>query len=500
MAFPLLYEINTRCWLNELSDQTGRSITLANVPDAEFTRWRRLGFTHIWLMGVWTTGPRSRAVSLANEGLPQERASGMLSGERMSTIGGSPYAIAEYRVPEPLGGETGLQAFRRALRERGMKLILDFVPNHVGLDHRWVKEQPEFFAQSPAAAPGTFRQETGVGSRWLAHGRDPNFPPWTDTVQLDYRNPAVPSAMQGLLSAVADRCDGVRCDMAMLVLSDVFARTWDRLPFPGDPADGSEFWPAAISATKQTRPDFLFLAEAYWGMEQRLQSLGFDYTYDKELYDKLLRRNAAGVQQHLLEAPPQFIARGAHFLENHDEARVASVLSPAEHRAAALLILSLPGMRLLHDGQLAGAAIKAPVQWERRPAESPREDVARMYEQMLGALQKTAVGRGTVGIVKPREAWAGNSTAQNVVILQWQAEPPEFDVVVINLAPHRGQCCAPLRLEKRADHHWLMKDLLGGEEHRRSGDELCHQGLYLDLPAHGAQLFHCTPERPNAGG
>ena len=224
-----------------------------------------------------------------------------------------------------------------------------------------------------------------------------------------------------------------------------------------------------------------------------MQSLGFDYTYDKELYDALIRRNPAGVQQHILTATAQSVAAGVHFLENHDEARIASVLSPAEHRAAALLILSLPGMRLLHDGQLEGARIKIPVQLLRCQAEPSRKDIGQMYQQMLVTLQKTAVGRGNAVILKPLEARAGNPTVQNFVIVQWQAEPPDFDLAVVNLAPHRSQCYAGLRIGNLADHTWLMRDLLGSKACRNSGSDLRKQGLYLDLPEHGAQLFHFQP-------
>src|SRR5262249_55782086 len=162
--------------------------------------------------------------------------------------------------------------------QKGFKLILDFVPNHLGLDHPWLKEQPDVFVQSPSEAPGTFRQETKSGVRWLANGKDPYFPPWTDTVQIDYRRGAARAAMTGLLQSVADRCDGVRCDMAMLLLNDIFPKTWAHMPV-SIPPPATEFWADAITAVKKAHPGFLFLAEAYWNLEGRLQSQGFDYTY-----------------------------------------------------------------------------------------------------------------------------------------------------------------------------------------------------------------------------
>ena len=491
MSYPLLYEVNTRCWLRALSDQNGTPITLASVPESEVARWRNLGFTHIWLMGVWTPGPRARAEALQNPDL-RKAYDQVLPGWRDDDVGGSPYAIGDYQVPPALGGEAGLEAFRQRLHGQGLKLVLDFVPNHVGLDHPWVSERPELFVQSPSEVPGTFLQQTGGSPRWLAHGRDPHFAPWTDTVQLDYRRLATRVAMTQLLQSIAGRCDGVRCDMAMLVLNEVFAKTWAPFQVSGSPPV-SEFWASAISAIRQAHPGFMFLAEAYWGLEARLRALGFEFTYDKALYDGLAARDAVGVRRHLLGMSAEAVAGSVHFLENHDEPRVASILSPAEHRAAALLILGLPGMRLLHEGQLSGARLQLPVQLARRPAEPGQTDLANLYEQLLTTLPGTAVGQGDGEVLKPRAAWPDNPTAQNFVIVQWQRRAPEFDLVVVNLAPHRSQCYAPLTLQHLAAHNWAMKDLLGTEGYKRSGDDLQNQGLYLDVPPHGAQLFRFEP-------
>jgi hypothetical protein len=490
---PLLYEINTRCWLRALAEKSGTPVTLANVPDAEFATWQRLGFSHIWLMGVWTTGPLARAEALAHAEL-REAYRAVLPGWTEADIPGSPYAVGDYQVPTALGGEAGLGLFRERLRRFGLKLVLDFVPNHTGLDHPWVRERPELFVHSPTQVPGTFRQMTPAGPLWLAHGKDPYFPAWSDTVQVDYRRPATRVAMTQLLESVASRCDGVRCDMAMLLLNDVFAKTWEWLPTTAEPPV-EEFWPGAISAVKKAHPSFVFLAEAYWGLEPRLQALGFDYTYDKTLYDRLVRRDPGGVQSHLLGMGAQAVAASAHFLENHDEPRIAGILSPEAHRAAALLILGLPGLRFLYEGQLCGARARIPVQLARRPHEPCQAEVKAIYEQWLTLLPSTAVGRGQGELVKPNPAWPGNPTAQNYVIVKWQSEGPAFDLVVVNLAPHRSQCWTRLTVPGLAEHEWFMKDLAGAEQYHRPGAELQSKGLYLDVSAHGAQLFHFQPIR-----
>jgi len=134
MGFPLLYEINTRCWLRELSHAKGLTITLGEVPDSELRFWQSCGFTHIWLMGAWTSGPRARAQALDSPGLARAF-SEALPDWRPEDVSASPYAVANYRIPQALGGEVGLTGLRQRLHSLGMKVILDFVPNHLGLDH-----------------------------------------------------------------------------------------------------------------------------------------------------------------------------------------------------------------------------------------------------------------------------------------------------------------------------------------------------------------------------
>jgi hypothetical protein len=309
---------------------------------------------------------------------------------------------------------------------------------------------------------------------------------------VDYRRPAARAAMKELLGSVARRCDGVRCDMAMLLLNEVFARTWQEFHLPGS-APAGEFWADAIATVKGARAGFLFLAEVYWGLEARLQALGFDYTYDKGLYDRLAARDAAGVQRHVLGLPQATLAAGAHFLENHDEPRIASILAPAEHRAAALVVLGLPGLRLLHEGQLAGARVRIPVQLARRPVETANPEVRAIYDEMLAALLRSGVGRGRGEPLEPRPATPDNRSVESVVLAQWHAGPEGFDLVAVNLALQASQCYAPVTFAERSVREWEVKDLIGRGEPTCWRQEEGSLGFYLDLAPNGARLIRFRP-------
>jgi hypothetical protein len=253
--------------LTALSWTLGRPATLADFPDDELDRLAERGFDWLWLLGVWQTGPAGRDLARAH----RER-----RGEWLTTlpdlddsdICGSCFAVTGYAVSEALGGNPALASLRQRMNRRGLRLMLDFIPNHTALDHPWVEAHPDFYVQANerdlARLPGNYvAVRSDRGSRVVAHGRDPHFPGWPDTLQLDYGNPALREAMSGELLKVAEMCDGLRCDMAMLVLPEVFGRTWGVRSEP--------FWPVAIPRVRRVFPDFLFLAEVYWDLEWTLQ-------------------------------------------------------------------------------------------------------------------------------------------------------------------------------------------------------------------------------------
>jgi glycosidase len=239
-----------------------------------------------------------------------------------------------------------------------MRLILDFVPNHVAPDHPWVIDHPEYFVQGDIGDatndPESFLQ---TGGQVLARGRDPYFPAWPDVVQLNAFAPALRQAAIETLSDLAARCDGVRCDMAMLLINSIFERTWGHR---AGPRPATEYWVDVISALRKLRPDFLFIAEAYWDLEWDLQQQGFNYCYDKRLYDRLEHDAAEDVRLHLC-AELAYQEKLVRFTENHDEPRALSVFSPAKARATAVTVATIPGAKLFHEGQFEGRMVRLPV-------------------------------------------------------------------------------------------------------------------------------------------
>ena len=486
---PLLFQINTRILLAERGRGLGRPATLDDVPDALLDEVASQGFAWIWFLGVWTTGPAARAVSRARADWRADFRRD-LPDVRDEDVTGSPFAIQAYDVSAEYGGDAALARLRDRAARRGLRLLLDFVPNHVSPDHPWVRTHPEFFIEGTpddlASAPGNWVR---LGGRILAHGRDPYFPGWTDTLQLNYLHPGLRGAMRGELARVAARCDGVRCDMAMLVLPDVFRRTWGARAEPRDGAAAVDvpFWPEAIAEVKARLPGFLFMAEVYWDLEWTLQQQGFDYTYDKRLYDRLHAGEARPVREHLL-ATPEFQERSARFLENHDEPRAAAVFAPEQERAAAVITFLVPGLRFLHEGQLDGRKVHVSMHLGRRPDERPDPALRAFYERLLGVLARPEVHDGTWRLCEARPAWAENPTWDRFVVMAWERSAAERLLVAVNYGPTQAQCWARVPFAGLGARVGL-RDLLGDARYERDRAELATKGLYLDLPPWGRNVF-----------
>jgi glycosidase len=486
-AKPYIFEINTWVWLNTLSRSYNWPVTLENVPDRLLDEIAALGIDAVWLMGVWMRSPAAQASARKYAGEYKSA----LPDVTTDDIIGSPYAVGAYLVDENLGGRHGLAAFRHRLNERGINLILDYVPNHIATDHAWLRIHPDYLVlgtpQDLRKRADTFfsaRDATGQAIV-VAHGRDPHFPGWIDTAQINAFSPGVRRAVGATLLDIASQCDGVRCDMAMLMLNDVFARTWQ--DYVGAPPD-SDFWPEIIPKVKAEYPDFLFIGEVYWDLEFTLQQQGFDYTYDKRLYDRVMDCKIKEIHDHLI-APLEFQKRTVRFIENHDEQRATDVLGPERALAAATLVCTLPGATLLYDGQFSGRRVKLPVQVGRQPYEPASAEMETFYRNLLQETRSPIYQSGEWRLFDPKAA-KKTGTHKNLLAHGWRSSEDDYRLIVVNLTDEQSQAHIDLDVWPGiASDDWALHDVLNGQTYHRRGEQMDGLGLYVDLSPKMSHIF-----------
>ena len=480
---PTIYEINTAVWLERLGRGRGRPLTLDEVAGHEWDALAALPVDAVWLMGVWERSPAGLEIARADPGLDEANRAA-LPDLRPEDVIGSPYCVRDYVVDERFGGPAALARARAALAERGVGLVLDYVPNHVAPDHPWTATRPDCFVRGSdedlRRDPDAFvRAAGGI----FARGRDPYFPPWPDVVQLNAFSPALRDAVAETLVAIAAQCDGLRCDMAMLMTNEVFARTWGER---AGPVPAEEYWPALIERVHADHPDLLFIAEAYWDMEWALQQQGFDLCYDKRLYDRLAHESAESIRGHL-EADASYQEGLVRFIENHDEPRAAATFGPAQAQAAAVAMSTLQGARMYHDGQLEGRRTRIPVFLGRGPDEPPDLELRAFYERLLRAVAASDLRRGRWRLCAC-DGWPDNDSHRRLVSWCWDA-PETRELVVVNLSDAPAQARVRLPWEDLRGVRWDLVDRLDGTRFERGGDDLAWEGLYVALDPWAAHFL-----------
>jgi hypothetical protein len=490
---PLLLEVPVRPWLRDLAARAGRELTLATVPDATLDAIAERGFHGVWLMGVWRTSPAARRLALSHPSLLATYET-MFPDWTPAEVPGSPYAVGAYEVAPSLGGDAALAELRARLAARGVGLMLDFIANHFACDHAWIDDHPDFFVRGTprdlAREPGNWFCHVGRNGadRVIAHGRDPHFDGWSDTAQLDVRRPETRRALTELLASLASRCDGLRCDVAMLLLADVFHRTWGSR----DGEIAGEFWREAILALRAQHPQTLLLAEVYWGLESRLVDLGFDFAYDKGVLDALASGDLRALRNGSA-LPFDERARRAHFLENHDEPRATAVFGQARLPAAALFAYTLPGMRFLQEGQIEGRRLRAPVQIARLPEEEEPGWCRALHERILGALRDPAFHVGRWEALHALPAASGDSAHESVFGNGWSSNEGTW-LAIVNLSGATARArLGPLSPE--LDGVRELRDHLSDRTFERSMHEMQERMITVDLAPHEARLLHAPLQR-----
>ncbi len=484
-----IYEINTRVWLKKFN--TGnKKATLKNVPVKYWQDLANKGFDFIWLMGIWKTNKSVIKKYCFEKNLIDSYNKALEDWEEKDVIG-SPYAIEKYEINPELGTMEELLQLKYILNNLNLKLILDFIPNHFSAHSSLIITDPYIFVEANEHLLNEnnhlyFRSVFNT-DKIFAHGRDPFFPAWQDTIQVNYFNPKARNFMVETLKSLTAVCDGVRCDMAMLSLNNVFNNTWGPvINKKGYQKPEKEFWEIAINEVKKIKEDFLFLGEAYWDLGWQLQQLGFDYTYDKTLLDRLKSGYVEEIRGHL-SAEDNYQEKLIRFIENHDEERAVKSLGIEKSKAAAVIFSTVKGMHLFYDGQLEGKKIKLPVQLGREKKEKPNENINKFYSELLDIIKSDVFKNGKWELLPVEPAWEGNFSYHNILI--WLLTYSERKrLVAVNYSDVVSQCRVKLHLNDYPEK-FKLKDILNKTEYFRKTKNILTEGLFIELGPYKSHIF-----------
>ena len=347
---------------------------------------------------------------------------------------GSPYCVRRYVVDESFGGPQALAKARQELADRGVRLVLDYVPNHVAPDHPWTSEHPERFVRGGQndldADPASW---ISVGGQVLARGRDPYFPAWPDVVQLDAFSPALRNATAETLADISDQCDGIRCDMAMLLTNDVFSRTWGGRT---GPRRRRSFGPRSSASCANAIPRRC--------LSPRLTGTSNGNCSSRVSISATTSGSTTGSwppspapYEAIYGADIGYQSRLLRFLENHDEPRVAERMPPEAERAAAIAIATLPGATMWHEGQFEGRRVRPPVFLARRPDEPSDQSLASWYRSLVEAIGASGMREGEWRQLDVT-GWPDNQSCANLLAWSWSGGgaggASNRFVVVVNLS------------------------------------------------------------------
>jgi hypothetical protein len=313
------------------------------------------------------------------------------------------------------------------------------VPNHVALDHLWAIDHPEYFIQGSELEYKKPKQTNYVkiNNNIYALGRDPEYDPWNDVLQLNIFSEELRKSHIAILNRLAKQCDGVRCDMAMLMLDYVFKQNWN---FASKDIPKVEYWQLIISQVKKVFPNFVFIAECYWETQEQLINLGFDYCYDKEFYDYLVNDQVYLLKKRL----NQILSTQDHylrFIENHDEPRSAEIIKDINKlKSSIILLMSVPGGKLFYEGQLEGRKIPTLVQLRQSPEENINDTIYLFYVKLLHLFKDINNAPSQWRVLDTDEAqdiiilfWK-NIDRMYLVVINWSQQEQNFNYMLNNLS------------------------------------------------------------------
>ena len=472
---PHVLEVNAKIWFHQMKRDFGRNITLSDIPESYIVKLKAAGFDALWLMGVWEESLTSRQIA-RSDGPINNYLKRIVPDYTTEDVFGSPYSICSYNVDKYLGTNEDLLKFKAKLNENGMALILDFVGNHFSVDHPLTWQEPEMFISSneePQDKNLFYQNKNGV---WLAHGKDPYFAPWTDSAQLNLFNPKTRQMLEESLMKVCPLCDGLRCDMVMLMLNKVHREIWGKYLKFDTPRE--EFWPSVIQKVKEKYPFFTFIAEVYWGLEAEIQSLGFDFTYDKILYDRLLFSNPTQIAAHL-GAEHLYQKKTIRFIANHDEeAPLTAFGSQARSFAAAAVAYTLSGARLFTASQICGDKYRLPIQYQPLVRHVDNK-VKSFYLKFLEIINHPCFHGGQWSLKAAQSCDGNDLSYQNILTWIW-TQNTTCKVIVINYSDNKSKFKIFIdKLPKTENIH--LKDEISDSLINLSYEDVKKNGLFLEF-------------------
>lgn len=483
---PSIYEINARVFVKRYSEDA----SLNDVPDEYWDELSKKKFEYVWLLGVWKICESVIEKYCFEEELVRSY-NKALKGWRRRDVIGSPFSIDYYELNSQLGDMQTLIELKKKLNDRGLKLILDLSPNHFGADSKLIRENPEIFLEVDKSLyvndSHTYFKPYEDFERYFAHGRDPFFPAWQDTIQVNFFSNQAREYFKKILTEIINYCDGVRCDMAMLALNNIFKNTWAGvLEKKGWEQPEEEFWSEIISYIKNNNKDFIFIAEAYWDLEWDLQQLGFDYSYDKKLTDRLRYETSREIHDHLL-AENEYQKKSLRFIENHDEDRAITAFGKEKSKAASVIISTIQGMRFYHNGQFEGKKIRLPLQLGREPEEPVIQGIKNFYKKLIDITTHDIFKNGEWNLLEPIPSWEGNNSYTNILAWEWRLKNNRR-IILVNYSDILSTCRLKFDVTGLPDDFQII-DLLNDQEYYRTTEEVFHMGLYVELKPWQSHIF-----------
>ena len=473
---PVLYEISTRPWLYELSKKYSKKISkIKEIPLEEFDEIKTYGIDYIWMMGVWKLG------KIGLELDQKVDYSSVLPDFKKEDIIGSPFAITEYECNPEIGTDEDLLWLKMKLNEKNLKLILDFVPNHSAIDSIFTKSNPEYYIRENSENLLNNKYYTNDG---FYYGKDPYFDPWPDVIQFNYFNEKTAEFMKNNLIKILKLCDGVRCDMAHLILNEIFYKTWkdklEKLNYKNFPQN--EFW-ANLKEIKQNFPDKIFLAEVYEEyLIEKLYNLGFDYCYNKELLDKLtLGPNE--VNNYIHYKNEKFFNHVAHFIENHDENRaIFTYKNIDKSNCAGCIAATLGGMIFINHNQFKGFKNKLDVHLIRASDENENEICVKFYKKLMEIIKDDAFRSQNyyyVYNVNGNDSWK---------LISYLRKDINSYLSVVNYTDENACANVPI-YDVKGNGDVKILEMFSGIEYIRNADSMRDQGLTVVLKPFQPQIF-----------